>query len=70
MCTYDYFSCRQTLQFIGLEHPESTHTHQDALQRSIVVGKVAKKLETTPSSEYSCEPSLFKAIIPHETGTL
>lgn len=54
---------------MGLEHPQSTHEHQEHVQRSIVVGKVQKKLVKTTDT-LTCDRSLVEAIAPHETGTI
>ena len=59
----------QALQFVGLEHSQSTQEHQEHVQRSIVVGKMeekVKKLNKTQSLD--CDQSLVNAIVPHQTG--
>ena len=62
-----YFS--QALQFVGLEHPQSTQEHQEHVQRSIVVGKMEQKVRRLKNMEsLNCDKSLVEAIAPHETG--
>ncbi|XP_003384540.1 PREDICTED: inactive rhomboid protein 2-like [Amphimedon queenslandica] len=59
----------QALQFVGLEHPQSTQEHQEHVQRSIVVAKMEQRVKRLKSTEaqLDCDKSLVEAIVPHET---
>lgn len=62
-------SFSQALQFVGLEHPQSTQEHQEHVQRSIVVAKMEQRVKRLKNTEaLDCDKSLVEAIVPHETG--